>query len=90
MKKLNLTRHGLGKSRYDVESSDRVHVGIATDNTICGKFSWGKISGGARSSTNPLTLTVSGNTVNSGLSTFPRVQRRAAGLRETGAIKDST
>ena len=64
-------------------------MGIATENTICGRFSWGKLTGGTRSS-NPLTLTVSGKTVNSGLSTFPRVQRRAAGLRETGAIKDST
>tara|TARA_Y100001973_G_scaffold45584_1_gene67876 strand:+ start:2312 stop:15007 length:12696 start_codon:yes stop_codon:yes gene_type:complete len=70
--------------------TDTSIIGIATENTICGKFSWGKLSGGTRSSTNPLTLTVSGNTVNSGLSTFPRVQRRAAGLRETGAIKDST
>ena len=69
--------------------TDTSIVGIATENTICGRFSWGKLTGGTRSS-NPLTLTVSGKTVNSGLSTFPRVQRRAAGLRETGAIKDST
>jgi len=65
-------------------------VGIATENTICGRFSWGKLTGGSRSSTNPLTLTVSGKTVNSGLTTFPRVQRRGSGLRETGALKDST
>jgi len=70
--------------------TDTSIIGIATENTICGKFSWGKLSGGTRSSTNPLTLTVSGNTVNSGLTTFPRVQRRDSGLRETGAIKDST
>ena len=69
--------------------TDTSIVGIATENTICGRFSWGKLTGGTRSS-NPLTLTVSGKTVNSGLSTFPRVQRRSAGLRETGAIKDST
>jgi len=71
-------------------TTDTSIVGIATENTICGRFSWGKLTGGSRSSTNPLTLTVSGKTVNSGLTTFPRVQRRGSGLRETGALKDST
>jgi len=70
--------------------TDTSIVGIVTENTICGKFSWGKLDGGTRSSINPLTLTVSGNTVNSGLTTFPRVQRRGSGLRQTGALKDST
>ena len=70
-------------------TTDTSIVGIATDNTICGRFSWGKLTGGVRS-TNPVTLTVSGKTVNSGLTTFPRVQRRSSGLRETGAVKDST
>jgi len=70
-------------------TADTNIVGISTEKTICGRFSWGKLTGGSRSS-NPLTLTVSGNTVNSGLTTFPKVQRRSSGLRETGAIKDST
>ena len=70
-------------------ATDTSIVGISTENTICGRFSWGKLTGGSRSS-NPLTLTVSGKTVNSGLTTFPKVQRRSSGLRETGAIKDST
>jgi len=71
-------------------TTDASIVGIATENTICGRFSWGKLTGGTRSLTNPLTITVSGKTVNSGLTTFPRLQRRSSGLRETGAIKDST
>ena len=71
-------------------TADTSIVGISTEKTVCGRFSWGKLTGGSRSLTNPLTLTVSGKTVNSGLTTFPKVQRRGSGLRDTGAIKDST
>ncbi len=64
-------------------------VGIATTGTISnpvGKFSWGKISGFSRSS-NPISIGVSGHNVTSGLSTYPTVQRRGYGLRDTGALK---
>ena len=61
-------------------------VGIATTGNNVGKFSWGKLSSLTRSST-PISIGVSGFTVNSGLTTFPTIQRRNYGLRNTGAIK---
>ena len=71
-------------------------AGVATDNTlsgistsgISGKFSWGKLVGGRRTSTNPISVTVSGKTINAGLTTFPRIQRRNSGIRGTGAVSD--
>jgi hypothetical protein len=50
-----------------------------------GKYSWGRLSGFARSSS-PISIGVTGNTVDVGLSTFPTIQRRSSGLRETGAL----
>lgn len=66
-------------------------VGIATTGTIknpVGKFSWGRISGFSRSS-NPISIGVSGYNVSSGLSSYPTIQRRDYGLRNSGAIKKS-
>jgi hypothetical protein len=63
--------------------------GISTTGTSSspvGRVSWGRISGFSRSS-NPLQLTIDGYTSTSGLSTYPTVQRRGYGLRETGSIK---
>jgi hypothetical protein len=63
-------------------------VGIATTGTISspiGKFSWGRLSGFTRSDS-PISLTVSGNTVNVGLSTFSDIQRRGTGLRLNGSL----
>ena len=51
-----------------------------------GKFSWGRLFGFSRSSS-PISIGVTGKTVNSGLSTFPTIQRRGYGLRDTGALK---
>ena len=64
-------------------------IGISTSG-ISGKFSWGKLTGGVRSSTNPISVTISGKTVNSGLTTFPRIQRRNSGIRNTGALIDKS
>ena len=61
-------------------------VGIATTGPTVGKFSWGKLSGFTRSSS-PISITISGFSVNSGLTTFPTIQRRGYGLRDIGAIK---
>lgn len=63
-------------------------VGFGTTGSIVGKMSWGRISGFSRSST-PLSLNLSSFTVNSGLSTFPTIQRRGFGLRNTGSISKS-
>jgi hypothetical protein len=61
-------------------------VGIATTGLQIGKFSWGKISGFSRSS-NPVSIAISSYNVSSGLSTYPTIQRRGYGLRNTGALK---
>ena len=63
-------------------------VGLAsTGNTSnpVGKYSWGKLSGFSRSSS-PISIGVTGNTIDVGLSTFPTIQRRKSGLRKTGAL----
>jgi hypothetical protein len=63
-------------------------VGLSTSGSILnpvGKYSWGKLSGFTRSSS-PISIGVSGNTVDVGLSTFPTIQRRGIGIRQTGAL----
>jgi len=63
-------------------------VGITTTgsnpNNIVGRYSWGRLSSGTRSS-NPVSIAVTGNVV-SGLSTYPTIQRRGVGIRKTGAL----
>lgn len=63
-------------------------VGLSSSGSIInpiGKYSWGKLSGFIRSSS-PISIGVSGNTVDVGLSTFPTIQRRGIGIRQTGAL----
>ena len=63
-------------------------TGIGTTNgQFAGRFSWGRISGVTRSATNPVAIGVSGLIIDSGLSTFPIIQRRGYGLRDNGALK---
>ncbi len=61
-------------------------VGIATTGAVVGKYSWGRLYGFSRSNS-PVSIAVSGYTVNSGLSTFPTVHRRKYGLRDIGPLK---
>ena len=64
-------------------------VGLTTTGStanICGRFSWGRLSGFTRSSS-PISIGVTGLTIDSGLSTFPSIQRRGYGLRDTGALR---
>ena len=61
-------------------------VGLATTGSIVGKISWGRLSGFSRSSS-PVSIAVSGFTINSGLTTLPTIQRRGYGLRNIGPIK---
>jgi hypothetical protein len=73
----------------NIHSSTNI-VGIATTGTRenpVGRFSWGRISGFTRSTTNPISIGVTGLTVDAGLSTFPFAQRRGFGLRDIGAIR---
>ena len=63
-------------------------IGLASTGSISnpiGKLSWGRISGFSRSSS-PISIGVTGNTVDVGLSTFATIQRRGTGIRNTGAL----
>ena len=63
-------------------------VGIATTGSTtnpCGTLSFGKISGFTRSSS-PISIGVTGLNIDAGLSTFPIIQRRGKGLRDTGGL----
>jgi len=69
-------------------ASDTSIVGIATTGTVSypvGTFSWGRLSGFSRS--NPVSIAVTGKTLDVGLSTFASVQRRGTGLRNVGPLK---
>jgi len=62
-------------------------TGIHTmPGSVCGRFSWGRLSGFERTSSS-IGVAVSGYTVNPGLTTFPTLQRRGYGLRDTGALR---
>ena len=72
----------------NVDSGSNI-IGINTSGTTSqpiGKFSWGKLSGFTRS-ISPISIAVTGFTVDSGLSTFPSIQRRDYGLRDSGALR---
>ena len=76
---------GSGIVTCNIHSNSSI-VGIATTGSSVGKFSWGKLSGFTRS-TSPISIAVSSYNVDSGLSTFPTIQRRGYGLRDIGSIK---
>ena len=54
-------------------------------SSIKGRFSWGRFSNMKRSSS-PISIELGGYTANSGLSTFPTIQRRGYGLRDLGGL----
>jgi hypothetical protein len=60
-------------------------TGLSTSGDFSGRFSWGRLSGITRS-TSPVSVGVSGYTVNSGLTTFPQIIRKGYGLRDTGGL----
>ena len=59
---------------------------VGTTTSPAGRFSWGRLSGFSRSSS-PISIGVTGLTVNLGLTTFPTIQRRGFGLRSTGGLR---
>ena len=61
-------------------------IGLTTSGLNVGRFSWGKLEGFYRSNS-PISIGVSGNTVDVGISTFATIQRRGYGLRSSGALK---
>jgi len=80
----------IGIITCNVDSGSPV-VGLGTTGNLTspvGKYSWGRLSNitdGLTRSSNPVSLGVTGNIV-SGLSTYPTIQRRSVGLRDTGAL----
>lgn len=86
----------LGTITCNISSNTSI-VGIATTGTLnypVGHLSWGRLSGFTRSNS-PISIAVSGyvssigiTTIayNSGLSTYPVIQRRGYGLRNNGAL----
>tara|TARA_S200000501_G_scaffold20363_1_gene18101 strand:- start:21595 stop:34593 length:12999 start_codon:yes stop_codon:yes gene_type:complete len=72
--------------------SDSPVVGLGTTgSTPVGKVSWGRLfsTGSITRGSNPISIGVTGFTITSGLTTFPTIQRRVQGLRDTGAIEPS-
>jgi len=61
-------------------------TGITTSGSFVGRFSWGKLSPLVRGSV-AIGVSVSGLRVDSGLSTFPSIERRDYGLRSTGSLR---
>ena len=65
------------------------YVGIETYGSTTlpiGNISWGRLYN-FTSRTNPVSIGVTGLVVDAGLSTFPTIQRRSFGLRNTGGIR---
>ena len=72
----------------NIKSNSNV-IGIATTGSLTlplGNISWGRLYNFS-SRTNPISIGVTGLIVDSGLSTFPTIQRRTFGLRNSGAIR---
>lgn len=70
----------------NVHSNSQIS-GILTSGNLVGRFSWGRLSGFTRSN-NSISIGISGYTVNSGLTTYPTIQRRGYGFNNGGAIKN--
>ena len=63
------------------------HTGIGSTGSVpIGGISWGRLSG-TLTRNSPVGFAVSNYTVNSGLTTFPTLQRRTEGIRDTGGIE---
>ena len=81
-----------GQIICNIDSNTNV-VGIATTGSAVapilslGNISWGRIYD-YNARTNPISIGVTGLTVDAGLSTFPTIQRRDFGFRDSGALRD--
>ena len=87
--------HSITKSAANAEivvnvKSNSSIIGILTSGSLTnplGRFSWGRISNIQRPGA--LGIGVSGFTINSGLSSFPTIQRRGFGFQNSGALRVS-
>ena len=84
-----LSRFGdhVGVVTCNIDSGTDI-TGLSTSGDYVGEFSWGLFTSITRSST-PISIGVTGKTVDVGLSTFPTIQRRGEGLRFTGSLPES-
>jgi hypothetical protein len=83
-----ITVHGsVGIITCNIDSGTDI-TGLSTSGDMVGEFSWGLFQNVSRSSS-PISIQVSGKTVDVGLSTFPTIQRRGEGLRDTGALPET-
>ena len=68
-------------------------VTVGINSGVNGRFSWGRLSNlsGTFNRANPISIGVTGHTVGLttglGIGTFPTLQRRVFGLRDTGALR---
>ncbi len=84
--------HAISRNNLVGVITCNVHSGINTAGVHTmggineGKFSWGRLAGFKRSNA-PIGLAVTGYIINSGLTTFPTIQRRGYGLRDSGSLR---
>ena len=81
------TNGSVGIITCNIDSGTNV-AGLSISGNVVGKFSWGAFLNIDRSSS-PISIGVSGKTVDVGLSTFPTIQRRSEGLRNMGALPET-
>ena len=96
--KTNTTNAAMGEIVCDVHTNSASSIsgintvgfhstGQAGMTTSLGQITWGRLYGAnLERSSNPISIGVTGFTASTGLSTFPILQRRGTGLRDTGGL----
>ena len=81
---INAYNSGVGIITCNIMSGVNT-TGIDTSGSTIGGFSWGRLTGFTRQ--NPISIGVTGLTIDSGLTTYPSIQRRDFGLRDSGSLR---
>ena len=83
---------GVIKCNIDSNTSV-VGLGSTSGTVYAGEVSWGRLynndTGTITRGISPISIGVTGLTIDAGLTTFPTIQRRLQGLRNTGGIEVS-
>ena len=82
---INAYNSGVGIITCNIMSGVNT-TGIDTSGSTIGGFSWGRLTGFTRDA-NPISIGVTGLTIDSGLTTYPSIQRRDFGLRDNGSLR---
>ena len=82
---INAYNSGVGIITCNIMSGVNT-TGIETSGSTIGGFSWGRLTGFTRDA-NPISIGVTGLTIDSGLTTYPSIQRRDFGLRDSGSLR---